>query len=106
MQKAEPFIDPAVLQGGIRKFANWLKACGYESYDPYDVWGTRYGLTARRLYYQKKMIGFAMTAPVLLLEIMFPSYRVPLVKRERFATADAQIVLAFLNLHGAGFAPE
>jgi hypothetical protein len=42
-----------------------------------------------------------MTAPLLLMEIIFPRLRGLFVKKERFPTADAQLALAFLNLYQA-----
>jgi hypothetical protein len=83
------------------KFAAWLDDHGYASYDPYDVWGTRYGRAARRLFYQKNPAGFVMTAPLILMEIVCPSLRRLFVRKDRFPTADAQLALAFLNLHEA-----
>ena len=40
-----------------------------------------------------------MIAPLLLLEIAFPAWRKAVVKPTAFATADAQLLLAFLNLY-------
>jgi hypothetical protein len=83
----------------VHKFVAWLERAGYASYDPYDVWGTRYGRTARRLYYRKHPLGLIMTAPLILLEVVFPHFRKLLVGKNRFPTADAQLALAFLNLY-------
>jgi hypothetical protein len=87
------------LQDMILKFTTWLEKNGYASYDPYDIWGTRYGKWARRLYYAKHPLGVVLTAPVILMEIVSPQWRALFVKKKRFATADAQLVLAFLNLY-------
>ncbi len=87
------------LRDMVMKFAAWLDKAGYASYDPYDVWGTRYGRWARRLYYAKNPMGAALTAPVILMEMICPSLRSLFVKKERFATADAQLILAFLSMH-------
>jgi hypothetical protein len=81
------------------KFSAWLERAGYASYDPYDIWGTRYGRCARRLYYSKHPAGMGLIAPVILMEIVCPWLRALFVKKARFATAEAQLVLAFLNLH-------
>jgi hypothetical protein len=81
------------------KFVAWTERAGYASYDPYDVWGTRYGRFARRLYYRKHPLGTLLTAPVLAMEVFCPSIRRLFVRKERFATADAQLALAFLNLY-------
>ena len=81
------------------KFMGWLEVEGYAAYDPYDVWGTRYGRLARRLYYRKNPLGVLLTAPVLLMEIVGPSLRRLLVDKQRYATADAQLALAFMNAY-------
>ncbi|HXD75850.1 MAG TPA: glycosyltransferase [Vicinamibacterales bacterium] len=83
----------------VHKAAAWLDRIAYASYDPYDVWGTRYGRLARRLYYRKHPLGVLMTAPVVLMEVLCPRLRAFLVRKNRFATADAQLALGFLNLH-------
>ena len=85
----------------VDRFAAWLERSGYSSYDPYDVWGTRYGRLARRLFYDKRLAGAVMTAPVILMEIVCPSLRGAFVEKQRFATAEAQLALGFLNLYEA-----
>jgi hypothetical protein len=89
------------LWTAANKFANWLEKCRYMSYDPYDIWGTGYGRLARRLYYKKNPAGALMTAPLVLMEIIFPSLRGLFIKKDRFPTSDAQLALAFLNLYEA-----
>src|SRR5262249_2045225 len=58
-----------------------------------------YGRFARRLYYKKSPLGVALTAPVILMEVLTPGIRGLFVGRNHFPTADAQLALAFLNLH-------
>lgn len=87
------------LRSAIDRFVGWLDERGYESFDPYDLWGTRYGLLARRTYYSRNPLGLALIAPVLAAETLLPSVRSLFVRKQRFATADAQLLLAFLNLH-------
>src|SRR5258708_2340980 len=87
------------LWSAVEGFMGWLEKTGYESYDPYDFWGTAYGKWARRLYYKKNPAGVLLTAPFILLEIVYPGYRRLFVKRDRYPTADAQLGLAFLNLY-------
>src|SRR6185503_4161138 len=81
------------------RFVAWLENTGYRTYDPYDIWGTRFGVVARRLYYRKNPLGLAMTAPLILMEMVLPQLRRLLVRKDRYPTADAQLALAFLNLH-------
>ena len=89
---------PESLLATINAFDHWLVSNGESSFDPYDIWGTRYGRKARRLYYDKHPLGLPMVAPLLFLEIVFPRWRKAVVTPERFATADAQLLLAYLNL--------
>lgn len=102
---ADSDVDPgdatAELWTAVLRFTAWLDKVGYASYDPYDVWGTRYGRWARRLYYQKNPAGAALTAPLILMEILCPRLRGLFVNKDRYPTADAQVALAFLNLHEA-----
>src|ERR1044072_7954644 len=58
----------AVVSEGIRRFEALLEKNGYESYDPYDIWGTRYGLFARRIYYEKGKLGLPLNAPILAMD--------------------------------------
>ena len=89
----------SALNSSIERFQRWLSRVGYASYDPYDIWGTPYALKARALYYRKNPFGLFAIAPILAIDILAPSLRSLFVRKDRFATADAQLLLAFLNLH-------
>ncbi len=80
-------------------FLAWLDRVGYESYDPYDIWGTRYGLWSRKAYYAKGWLGIPLVAPLVAVDLICPSLRRLFVRRERFATADAHVLLGLLNLY-------
>src|ERR1700744_2661873 len=94
-------VNDAPLWESIRRFDAWLEKRGYESYDPYDFWGTKYGLFSRRVYYKKGVVALPLIGPIILMDVACPSLRGLFVAKERFATADGQLVLAFLNLHRA-----
>ena len=87
------------LNAACERFLCWLDKAGYESHDPYDIWGTRYGLWSRKVYYAKGKMGIPLVAPIVLLDLLCPSLRSLFVRKERFATADAQLVLGLLNLY-------
>lgn len=89
----------APLCSSIRRFTGWLDSTGYASHDPYDIWGTAYGCWARKIYYHKGKVGLPLVAPLLVLDVVIPSLPRLFLKKCRYATADAQIILAFLNLH-------
>jgi hypothetical protein len=82
----------------VSRFVAWLDTTNYESHDPYDIWGTGFGRFARRRYYEKHPLGTLLTAPLILMEALSPFMRSLVVGKKRFATADAQLVLAFLNM--------
>ena len=88
-----------IVTEGVQRFEAWLEKNGFESFDPYDVWGTKYGVFARRVYYEKGAVGLPLIAPILLLEAVCPSLRSWFVRKDRFATADGQLTTAFLNLY-------
>ena len=88
-----------LLEPGCSRFLGWLDKVGYASYDPYDIWGTRYGLWSRKVYYAKGKLGIPLVAPLVAVDLLWPSLRRLFVKKDRFATCDAQLLLAFLNLY-------
>jgi hypothetical protein len=95
--RIQPVHDDA--SRSVQSFIRWLEAHPHQSYDPYDIWATKYGLWSRRLYYANRLAGTPFIAPILLLEVLCPQARAWFVSKNRFATADAQIALAFLNLY-------
>lgn len=92
-------LDDSALAAACDRFVVWLDRAGCASHDPYDIWGTRYGLWSRKIYYKHRGIGMPLVAPLLAMEMFCPWMRRLVVEKQRYATADAQLVLAFLNLH-------
>lgn len=90
---------PKELRTAVKRFTAWLDRNHYASYDPYDIWGTAYGRVSRRLYYAGKPAGKLLTAPLILAEIVCPAVPRWFIAKNRYATGDAQLGLAFLNLH-------
>lgn len=91
--------SPDALSHSCDRFLRWLDKVGYESHDPYDIWGTRYGLWSRKVYYAKGKLGVPLVAPLVAVDLFWPSIRKLFLKKDRYATCDAQLLLAFLNLH-------
>ena len=92
-------FSPETLSTACDRFLGWLDRVGYESYDPYDIWGTRYGLWSRKVYYAKGKLAVPLVAPIVAMDLLCPSLRRLFVKKARFATCDAQLLLSFLNLY-------
>jgi hypothetical protein len=102
VSNADSSLTLSEIWTALHKFSAWLDKFGYATYDPYDIWGSRYGRFARRLYYEKNPAGVVLTAPLIWMEILCPRLRGLLVRKDRYPTADAQLILAFLNLYEAG----
>ncbi len=83
----------------VKKFEDWIDLHGYASYDPYDLWATRYGVWARRVYYENRLLGVPLTAPLLFADIVFPQVRALFIPPKRYPTVDAHLILAYLNLY-------
>jgi hypothetical protein len=94
-----PTCSQAEVLAANRRFVSWLDRVGLSSYDPYDIWGTRFGLWSRKMYYRNGKLGAPLVAPLVAMDLIWPSARRLFVKKERFATADGQVLLAFLNLY-------
>lgn len=92
-------VGPDSIVDASDRLLTWLDNVGYDSCDPYDIWGTPYGLWSRKVYYAKGWLGVPLVAPLVLMDLICPALRVGFVGRSRFATADAQFLLAFLNPH-------
>ena len=99
MDDSGNLCSPRDLLSSSRRFGAWLDREGIESYDPYDIWGTRFGVWSRKIYYWRRWLGTPLVAPFVLLDLVWPSARRFFVAKQRFATADAQVLLAFLNLY-------
>lgn len=87
------------VSDGVAQFSTWLDEVGYASHDPYDLWGTTMGCWARKLYYDKGKVGALFVAPMLAVDVLFPKLIRKFIKKCRYATCDAQLMMAFLNLH-------
>src|SRR5262245_19190402 len=86
-------------QRSVGSFLQWLNRHGYEGYDPYDIWGTRYGIWSRRLYYKFGTVAAPLIAPMLLMEVLCPGFRKWAIEKQRYPTADAQLGIGLLNLY-------
>lgn len=83
----------------IGLFTSWYETTGGESWDPYDLWATKYGIFARSVYYRNAMLGAPFVVPVILLELLAPGAGRFWIKKKRFAMADAQLALGFNRLY-------
>src|SRR3954454_18017100 len=99
METAFTQAPARAVWNSLENFLGWLEREGYASYDPYDIWGTRYGVLSRRLYYRHNLLGLPAIAPIVSLEVAWPGLRRLFVRKQRYPTADAQLALGFANLY-------
>jgi len=70
----------------------------YYSYDPYDLWSTKFGLFARRVYYSHKILSVPLISPIIFADTYFPQIRKLFVKKKRYPIAEAHFIMGYLNL--------
>lgn len=92
-------ISLSDVKESINVFINWVSTNGYFSYDPYDLWSTKYGLLAKKIYYRKKIFSIPFIIPIVLADTYFPQIRKLFTKKKRYAISDAHIILSYLNLY-------
>jgi hypothetical protein len=95
--------DRQIFENTIRKFTDWIDASGTAGYDPYDLWSTRYGTHARRLFYRFGNAAALLSAPFVLAERLAPRAARLGVAKKPYATSHAHLILAYLELHECEF---
>jgi hypothetical protein len=90
--------DRRIFENSIRKFLGWLERNGTAGYDPYDLWSTRYGAHARRLYYRFGKSAALLSAPLIVGERLLPKAARIGVRKKRYATSHAHLILGYLDL--------
>ena len=82
----------------LSRFEAWLADNGCESFDQYDFWASKIGVTGKKAFLKNKFVGGPIVIILQALESFFPSVRNIFAKRRRFAIGDAHFALGFVNL--------
>lgn len=82
----------------IQRFLSWFERQGGLGFDPYDLWGTPYGIFSRRMYYAHRWLGTCFVLPLTAMEIVHPGIRARWIRPKRFAMADAHAIVGYLHL--------
>ncbi len=82
----------------VDAFVTWLGGFGDVSQDLYDLWASSAGRRAKSVYYRHPKLGFALVAPLALLDVLAPSARRYFSAPQRFPIADAHYAMGFLAL--------
>jgi hypothetical protein len=85
----------------LSDFTQWLARYGETSRDHQTFFAGSTGRTAKRLYYNNKLLGTAAVAPMIFLEAFFPSARHLFHRPTRFPIADAHYAMGFAFLYQA-----
>jgi hypothetical protein len=85
----------------LSDFTQWLTHYGELSRDHQTFFAGTVGGTAKRLYYNKKLLGTAAVAPMIFLEAFLPSARRFFHHPTRFPIADAHYAMGFAFVYQA-----
>ena len=82
----------------VDRFSCWLDRYGEVSYDHQSFFASKFGRSAKALYYRKPLLGTLAVAPMMFLEAFVPSARALFWKAQRFPIADAHYAMGFAFL--------
>jgi hypothetical protein len=88
-----------MIKDSLQLFLSWFDKNGLKGFDPYDLWASPYGLWSKGVFYHNKYVGMVLVAPVVVADMFFPWIRSALVKKKRYATSDAHLIMGLLNLY-------
>jgi hypothetical protein len=85
----------------LSNFTQWLARYGEVSRDHQTFFAGTTGRSAKKLYYDNKLLGTAAVAPMIFLEAFLPSARRFFHHPMRFPIADAHYAMGFAFLYEA-----
>jgi hypothetical protein len=91
-------IDLGEVRKSVLRFVDWLDSYGETSYDHQTFFASDFGRWAKRLYYNKPLLGTIAVAPMIFSEAVVPSGRTLFWKRQRLPIADAHYAMGFAFL--------
>jgi hypothetical protein len=96
MSPAEQLVP--ILSKSIVDLQEAFLRDGLEGYDPGDIYDTRLGRFARRLWRRGAKLSFAAAAPLQLIDAVFPQIRRLIAQRRKHPICYAHFGLACLTL--------
>lgn len=88
------------VQPAVERFIGWLDEYGETSLDFQSFYASRYGRSAKALYYRRPLLGTLAVSPMVFCEALFPPGRRFFSRPQRFPIADAHYAMAFAMLAG------
>ncbi len=100
MTPQSPTIIPEEkILPALDRFTAWLETFGETSHDYQTFYASPIGKAAKRLYYEKRVLGTLAVAPMVFCEALWPRARAAFWKKMRFAIADAHFAMGFACLY-------
>ena len=94
------------IEENINSLLHWLELNDYSSFDHYDYWSSKLGISGKRLFFKNKLLGLFLVAPIHLLDTFLPSSRGFFAKHRRSAEAIPRIASGYFRLYRIGQNPE
>lgn len=69
------------------------------TYDPYDLWKTRFGLWLKKLYYSKGCIAIPLVTPFYILDAYTPKLVRKFIQPQEYPTVRALAAMASVNFY-------
>lgn len=76
-----------------------LLGSGLSTYDPYDLWKTKFGRSLKKHYYKKGRIAIPILVPFALLDTYAPQCIRKFIKPQEYPIVRALAVLTALNIY-------
>ncbi len=86
------------VQAAVLRFVGWLDRYGETSYDHQSFFASKFGRSAKALYYKRPLLGKLAVSPMIFCEAFVPSARTLFWKPQRFPIADAHYAMGFAFL--------
>lgn len=86
----------------LNKLDNFLEQ-KLSTYDPYDLWKTKFGLWMKKIYYEKGKITIPLLSPFYIMDIYCPKILRIFIKPQEYPIVRALAVLSALNLYEITF---
>jgi hypothetical protein len=83
----------------VKQFITWVENENFESYDLYDLMSTKFGISARKIFFKSKILGSFLVSPILMSDIVFPFFSRRNMLKHRYPTADAHFIKGYINLY-------
>jgi hypothetical protein len=97
-KEAAVVVSVDKLRASVLRFVRWLDYYGETSYDYQSVFASKFGGSAKALYYRRPVLGTLVVAPMVFCDAFAPSARRFFWKPQRFPIADAHYAMGFAFL--------